>query len=96
MKRQIELYQFERDAIAKEKETRLREKFHEAHQTGHSFLAWKLARTHLAGKGGGVKTSSTTCLDRRAWEAHFSSLLHGSRVDDLDKYRRGSNIRRLP
>jgi hypothetical protein len=28
----------------------------------------------LAGKGGGVKTSVTTAIDRASWEAHFANV----------------------
>ncbi len=83
MKKVLELWQFEREAVTREKETRLREEFYEAHRSGNSFLSWKLARTYLACKGGGVNTSSTTCLSRHDWETHFSRLLQKAKSFDL-------------
>jgi hypothetical protein len=92
MRRTIELWQSERDALAKEKETRLREKFYQAHRSGHSYLAWKLARTHMGGMGGGVKTATTTAIDRAAWEGHFSRLFQNLAAEDLGRVDVGHRV----
>jgi hypothetical protein len=92
MKEELEAWRVERDAVAEEKKTRLRERFHEARRAGHQHLAWKLARTHLSGKGGGVQTSTTTCLDRKAWEEHFSRLFSQDVPPDLDSINLGNAV----
>jgi hypothetical protein len=88
MKEELEVWRVEREAVFVEKQTRLRERFHQARLAGHQHLAWRLARTNLAGKGGGVRTSATTCLDRQAWEAHFASVYrseaHATTLEDID------------
>jgi exonuclease III len=70
----IEAYRMERDSVAAEKRAEVRARFWEAQRAGNHHLAWKLARIGLAGKGGGIKTSSTTSVSRESWEAHFSHL----------------------
>jgi hypothetical protein len=92
MKEELAVWFSEREAVAQEKQTRLHERFHEARWSGQQHLAWRLARTHLAGKGGGVKTSSTTCLDRQAWEAHFSSVFRQDVPEDLASVDVGSAV----
>jgi hypothetical protein len=92
MKEELAVYFAEREAVAIEKTTRLRERFHEARRAGHQHLAWRLARTHLSGKGGGVKTSSTTCIDRQAWEAHFARLFQQDVAQDLGAIDVGATV----
>ncbi len=92
MKEEIDVWQSERDAIAEEKRTRLRERFHQARLAGHQHLAWRVARTHLAGKGGGVRTSTTTCLDRSAWEEHFARVYRSGQGEDLSTIDIGSAV----
>ncbi len=95
MREELEAWKVERDAVAEEKKMRLRERFHEARRAGHQHLAWRLARTHLSGKGGGVRTSSTTCLSRSDWEAHFSRLFRQETPADLYNISLGSTTHRL-
>ncbi len=83
MREEMEAWRSEREAVALEKQTQLREQFFQARKVGHQHLAWRLARTHLSGKGGGIRTSATTCLDRHAWEEHFSSIFQNERAEDL-------------
>ncbi len=86
MKQALVLWKSERQAVHLEKQTRLRERFHEARRNGQFHLAWKLARLNLAGKGGGIKTSSTAAIDRNGWEAHFANLFGraGTSLNRLD------------
>jgi hypothetical protein len=95
MKEELAVYFAEREAVALEKTTRLRERFHEARRAGHQHLAWRLARTHLSGKGGGVKTSSTTCIDRRAWEEHFARLFQQDVAQDLQSIDIGHTVNEI-
>jgi hypothetical protein len=83
MREELEVWHSEREAVALEKQTRLREQFHQARKSGHQHLAWRIARTHLSGKGGGIRTSATTCLDRNAWEEHFSRIFDSDQAEDL-------------
>ncbi len=83
MREELEVWKTEREAVTLKRQTRLREQFYQARKVGHQHLAWRLARTHLSGKGGGVRTATTTCLDRTAWEEHFSRLLQNSQGEDL-------------
>jgi hypothetical protein len=83
MKEELAVYFAEREAVAHEKTTRLRERFYAARRAGHQHLSWRLARAHIAGKGGGVRTSATTCIDRQSWERHFAALFQNSTALDL-------------
>ncbi len=95
MKEELAVYFAEREAVALEKTTRLRERFHEARRAGHQHLSWRLARTHLAGKGGGVRTSATTCIDRQAWEHHFATLFQGNTALDLGSINLGTAVNNI-
>ncbi len=74
----LDLWKTEREAVRQEKLTRVRERFHEARRNGQFHLAWKLARMNLGGKGGGVRTSVTTAIDRQGWENHFAAVFQGT------------------
>ncbi len=86
MRQALHLWKVEREAVKMEKLTRLRERFHEARRNGQFHLAWKLARLNLGGKGGGVRTSVTTAIDREGWEQHFAGLFRraGGNLDLFD------------
>ncbi len=69
----------------------MREQFGAAKANGNMHLAWKIARLHLAGKGGGVKTSATTAISRQEWERHFASVYAGSHDLPLDSVPTGDS-----
>jgi hypothetical protein len=62
----VEAYRMERDSVAAEKRAEIRARFWEAQKSGNHHLAWKQAQIGLSGKGGGVRTSSTTSVSREA------------------------------
>ncbi len=69
----------ERDALAAEEKRAVRERFWEVKKSNNLHLAWKMARSGLSGKGGGVKTSTTTSVSKEQWEAHFARLFNNYR-----------------
>jgi hypothetical protein len=90
--RLLETWVSERDALAAEEKRVVRERFWEAKKSSNLHLAWKIARSGLSGKGGGVKTSTTTSVSKEQWEAHFARLFTTSRGAMLDNVDIGSVV----
>ena len=68
------LWREKRDLERREEADMIRKRFWDAHYSGNAYLAWKLARYGLDGKGGGIRTSATQGISRENWEYHFSGI----------------------
>jgi hypothetical protein len=72
------LWRERRDLERRQEVEEVRKKFWSAHFSGEAFKAWRLAKSEVAGKGGGIKTSATQGISKDAWEAHFRSIYSGT------------------
>ncbi len=72
------LWREKRDLERSQEVDRIRKQFWNAHYSGASFKAWRIANSNVAGKGGGIRSSATQGISREAWERHFSVLLGNS------------------
>jgi hypothetical protein len=74
-----------RDLEHRQEAERVRKKFWEAHFAGESFKAWKIAKTNVSGKGGGIRTSATQGISREAWENHFRTIYSSTSSNSLQE-----------
>ncbi len=55
-----------------------RSKFFDAVRNKNLYLASRIARRNISGKGGGIRDSVTSCIPSWEWEDHFSQLFAGT------------------
>jgi hypothetical protein len=76
-----------RDLEHRQEAENIRKKFWEAHFAGESYKAWRIAKSSVSGKGGGVRTSATQGISKEDWERHFSTIFSSSGSADLREVR---------
>ncbi len=81
------LFRERRELERRQEAETVRRKFWEAHYSGEMFKAWKIAKSQISGKGGGIRTSATQGISKEAWERHFSTIFSGSGQTSLVQVR---------
>jgi hypothetical protein len=76
-----------RDLEHRQEAERVRNKFWEAHFAGESFKAWRIAKSNVSGKGGGIRTSATQGISKEAWENHFRTIYGSTASTSLHEVR---------
>jgi hypothetical protein len=81
------LFREKRDLERRQEAEEVRKKFWKAHYSGEMFKAWRIAKSGISGKGGGIRTSATQGISKEDWERHFSSILGGHGQSTLSQVR---------
>jgi hypothetical protein len=76
-----------RDLEHRQEAESVRKKFGEAHCAGESFKAWRIAKSKVSGKVGGIRTSATQGISREAWETHFRTIYGSTGLTSLQEVR---------
>ncbi len=76
--RMARLFREKKELERRQEAENIRRTFWEAHHSGEMFKAWRIAKSQISGKGGGIRTSATRGISKEAWERHFNTIFSGS------------------